>query len=68
MTVKQKSDYPLVLNTQHVMEIMGVQATAARTYIRQASAELKQQGKLAPLYVVSKCRIPRDLFFEVYGI
>ena len=66
--IKEKKDYPLVLNTQHVMEIMGVQATAARTYIREASAYLKQEGKLAPLYVVSKCRIPRDLFFEVYGI
>ena len=68
MVVKEKCDYPIVLTTKHVQEIMGCKATAAGKYIREASAVLKQQGKLAPLHIVSKGRIPRDLFFEVYGI
>lgn len=42
--------------------------SSASVYIREASAYLKQQGKLAPLHVVRNGRIPRDLFFEVYGI
>ncbi len=66
--VKEKKDYPLVLTTKHVREIMECGASSASIYIRGASAYLKQQGKLVPLHVVRNGRIPRDLFFEVYGI
>lgn len=68
MQVKEKKDYPLVLKVEHVMEIMGVKRTAASAYIREASETMKAQGKLPPLHVVSKSRIPRDVFFELYGI
>ncbi|MDO4927344.1 MAG: hypothetical protein Q3980_17030 [Turicibacter sp.] len=66
--IKEKKDYPLVLTTKHVQEIMECGASSASVYIREASAYLKKQGKLAPLHVVRNGRIPRDLFFEVYGI
>ena len=68
MAAKEKHDYPIVLTTKHVQEIMECGVSSASVYIREASAYLKQQGKLAPLHVVRNGRIPRDLFFEVYGI
>ena len=68
MAVKEKHDYPIVLQNKHIREIMDCSESSASVYIREASAYLKQQGKLAPLHVVRNGRIPRDLFFEVYGI
>lgn len=66
--MKEKSDYPLVLTANHVSEIMGCAMSAARTYINTASSELRKRGKLPPTDVVKNARIPRDLFFDIYGI
>lgn len=66
--IKEKKDYPIVLSTKHVVEILGCSETTARQYINHASAILKQQGKVALVDVVRNARIPRDLFFDIYGI
>jgi hypothetical protein len=65
---KQKSDYPIVLQGKDVMELFDCSSTTAAQYIKIASAKLKEQGKVPPIDVVKNLRIPRDLFFEVYGI
>ena len=65
---KEKADYSIVLQTKDVMEIMGCSSTTAAQYIKVASANLKNQGKIPPIDVVKNLRIARDLFFEVYGI
>lgn len=66
--IKEKGDYPIVLSTKHIVEILDCSETTARQYINQASSILRQQGKLALVDVVRNARIPRDLFFEIYGI
>ena len=66
--VKEKNDYPIVLSTRHVVEILECSETTARQYINHASTVLKQQGKVALIDVVRNARIPRDLFFEIYRI
>lgn len=66
--VKEKKDYPIVLSTKHVVEILGCSETTARQYINHASSILKQQGKVALVDVVRNARIPRDIFFDIYGI
>jgi len=65
---KEKADYPIVLQTKDVMEIMGCSSTTAAQYIKIASAKLKEQGKTAPIDVVKNLRISRDLFYGIYGI
>lgn len=65
---KNKLDYPIVLKAKDIEEIMACKEDSARKYINIASAELRKRGKLPPIDVVSNSRIPRDLFFEVYGI
>ncbi len=65
---KEKTDYPIVLQTKDVMEIMGCSPTTAAQYIKIASAKLKEQGKIPPIDVVKNLRVPKSLFFEVYGI
>ena len=64
----KKEDYPLVLEAKHVVEILGVSETTAKKYIKEASLELKKQGKIPLNGVTRRVLIPRDLFFEVYGI
>jgi hypothetical protein len=65
---KEKSDYPIMLGTGHVMILFDCSSTAASQYIKVASAKLREQGKIPPIDVIKNLRIPRDLFFEVYGI
>lgn len=65
---KGKIDYPIVLQTKDVMEVMVCSSTTAAQYIKVASARLKEQGKIPPIDVVKNLRISRDLFFEIYGI
>ncbi|GEA33603.1 helix-turn-helix domain-containing protein [Clostridium diolis] len=65
---KEKADYPIVLQTKDVMEIMGCSSTTAAQYIKIASAKLKEQGKIPPVDVVKNLRIPRDQFYFIYGI
>lgn len=65
---KEKSDYPIMLGTSHVMALFECSSTTAAQYIKVASAKLREQGKIPPIDVVKNLRIPRDLFFEVYGI
>lgn len=65
---KNKFDFPIILTTKHVSEIMECSSTTAAKYINVASAELRKKGKLAPIDVVKNLRIPRDAFFEIYGI
>jgi len=66
--IKTKTEYPLVLTAKDVAEIMQCSTSAARNYISVASAELRNQGKLPPVDVVRNARVPKDLFFNVYGI
>lgn len=68
MAVKEKHDYPIVLTGKHVAEIMDCSHPTASNYIKAALAELKKQGKLPLNAVSAKLLVPRDLFFEVYGI
>lgn len=68
MNVKKKTDYPIVLTAEHVQEIMACSSTSARQYINVAAIELRKSGKLPPTDVIRNSRIPRDLFFEIYGI
>ena len=65
---KEKIDYPIVLQAKDVMEIMACSSTTAAQYIKVASAKLKDQGKIPPVDVIKNLRVPRDLFFEIYGI
>ncbi len=66
--MKDKSDYPIVLTTVHVQEIMQCSPTSARQYINVASIEIKKQGKIPPKDVVRRAIIPRDFFFDFYGL
>lgn len=65
---KEKADYPIVLQTKDVMEIMGCSSTTAAQYIKIASAKLKEQGKIPPTDVVKNLRVSKNKFFEIYGI
>lgn len=66
--MKEKSDYPIVLTTVHVQEIMQCSPTSARQYIKIVAAELKKAGKMPPTDVVKRARVPRDFFFDFYGL
>ena len=66
--MKEKNDYPIVLTTVHVQEIMQCSPTSARQYINVASIEIKKQGKIPPKDVVRRAIIPRDFFFDFYGL
>lgn len=66
--VKEKSDYPIVLTVKHVQEIMGCGKTSAYQFVKMASAHMKQQGKIPPQDTVGRAIVPRDVFFEIYGI
>jgi len=66
ISTKTKEDYPIVLTPSHVAEIMGCCKTSAGQYIKEANLELKKRGLL--VNVIKNARIPRDRFFEIYGI
>lgn len=66
--IKNKQDYPIVLTTKHVKEILNCSEPTARTYIKTANARLKQEGKISCLEVASISRVPRDYFFNMLGI
>lgn len=66
--MKEKSDYPIVLTTVHVQEIMHCSPTSARQYIKVVAEKLKKVGKMPPTDVVKSARVPRDFFFEFFGI
>lgn len=65
---KSKEDYPIVLTTNHVVEIMDCSKTTAAQYIKAANAELKKRGIISPIDIAKNLRISRDKFFEIYGI
>lgn len=65
-TPKTKEDYPIILTPTHVAEIMGCCSTSATKYINEANQELKRRGLL--VNIIKNARIPRDRFFEIYGI
>ena len=65
-TPKTKEDYPIILTPTHVAEIMGCCSTSATKYINEANLELKRRGLL--VNIIKNARIPRDRFFEIYGI
>jgi hypothetical protein len=66
--VKEKKDYPIVLTTRHVKEMMNCSEPTARVYIKTANARLKQEGKIPCLEVANIARVPRDYFFNMFGI
>ncbi|WP_010293558.1 hypothetical protein [Clostridium senegalense] len=66
--IKNKIDYPIVLTTKHVVEIMECSEPAARTYIKTVNKILEQEGKINPQLVVNNARVSRDKFFKEYGI
>ncbi|CUM89793.1 MerR family transcriptional regulator [Turicibacter sanguinis] len=68
MGVKEKHDYPIVLNAKHVQEILGVGKTTAIKFIKEANVRLRKEGKIPPTDISTRVIISRDLFFEVYGI
>ena len=49
-------DYPLMLDVDHVKEILGVNKTAAYTFCKQEGCPSIRVGK--------RIKIPRDRFFE----
>lgn len=65
---KEKHDYPIVLSVSDVQEIMGCGKTSAYEMVKVASAYMKKQGKTPPQETVRRAIIPRDVFFEMYGI
>ncbi len=66
--VKEKHDYPIVLTVKHVQEIMGCGKTSAYEFVNIVSAHMKKQGKIPPKETVGRAVVPRDVFFELYGI
>jgi hypothetical protein len=66
ISTKTKEDYPIVLTPSHVAEIMDYCNTSATKYINEANLELKRRGLL--VNIIKNARIPRDRFFEIYGI
>ena len=66
ISTKTKEDYPIVLTPAHVSEIMDCCNTSATKYINEANLELKRRGLL--VNIIKNARIPRDRFFEIYGI
>lgn len=66
--VKTKADYPLILTASDVQEIMNCKRTSAYQFINRASAYMKGKGQIPPKETVNRAVIPRDLFFELYGI
>lgn len=66
--IKEKNDYPIVLTPKHVKEIMDCSEPTARTYIKTANAKLKEEGKIPCLEVANISRVPRDYFFQMFGI
>ena len=64
--MKAKEDYPIILTPAHVAEIMGCCKASAGRYIREANLELQRRGII--VNVIKNARIPRDKFFEIYGI
>lgn len=66
ISTKTKEDYPIVLTPSHVAEIMDCCNTSATKYINEANQELKRRGLL--VNIIKNARIPRDRFFEIYGI
>lgn len=66
--VKSKNDYPLVLTSKHVAEILDCSEPTARTYINQINASLKKEGKVTCKDFARIARVPRDKFFEAFGI
>lgn len=65
---KEKTDYPIILTAKHVAEIMICSEPTARTYIKTANAKLVEQGKLSTAAISNISRIPRDYFFQLFGI
>ncbi|URZ15298.1 hypothetical protein [Clostridium felsineum] len=65
---KEKTDYPIVLTAKHVAEIMSCSEVTARTYIKTVNAKLTEQGKLSSNAISKISRVPRDYFFEIFGI
>lgn len=63
---KKREDYPLMLSTKEVIELMQVGEDSARKYIREANRMLQAEGYLVP--VVRRSLVPRDKFFKLMGL
>lgn len=64
--VKTREDYPMVLSTKEVMELMQVKEDSARKFIAVANRQLQAEGYIVP--VVRRSLVPRDKFFRIMGL